>query len=139
MITSIYCSLIALMLIALSINVIKGRRKFSAGLGDANNIEIIRRIRAQSNLTEYSPIFIILLGFAEHLDFPSFLIHAFGLTFLVGRVMHAYSLLKDEKYDDQNKLTKKPIWRIRGMMCTFGTIGILALAVFANNLLQLFF
>lgn len=134
MITPIYCSLIALMFVGLSINVIKGRRIFGVGLGDANNIEMVRRIRAQSNLAEYSPIFLILLGFAEYANLPNFLVHLFGITFVLGRWMHAYSLLKFEQYDNLGKLIKNPIWRIRGMILTFTNIAVLALIVMAQNL-----
>ena len=134
MITAIYCAVIGLMLIALSINVIKGRRNFGAGIGDANNIELIRRIRAQSNLAEYSPIFILLLGFAEKGGLSLMLTHLIGLIFISGRIMHAYSILKAEQYDSQNKLTKNPIWRIRGMICTFSTIGILSLIVLIQQI-----
>lgn len=118
MITSMYAALLGLMLIGLSINVIKGRRKFGAGLGDADNMEMRRRIRAQANLAEYAPMFIILLGYAEYKHLPHLVVHLFGLAFLAGRVMHAYSVLRAEQYDS-HKLTAKPVWRIRGMICTF--------------------
>lgn len=135
MITSIYASIFSLMLIGLSINVVKGRRKFAVGLGDTNNIQMTRRIRAQANFAEYAPIFIILLGFAEHNGLPVWAINLFGLTFLAGRIMHAYSLLKAEKYDQFHKLTTNPIWRISGMICTFNSIGLLAIIVLLQNLL----
>lgn len=128
MITPIYASLIGLMLVGLSIHVIKGRRKFGAGLGDADNMEMTRRIRAQANLTEYSPIFLILLGYSEHNNLPIWAVHTIATIFLAGRILHAYSLLKAEKYED-GKLTANPQWRIYGMICTFNTIGLLALIV----------
>lgn len=46
MTTPIYVAILGLIYIGLSINVIKSRRTFSAGLGDADNIEMLRRIRA---------------------------------------------------------------------------------------------
>lgn len=134
MTTPLYAALLALMLIGLSVNVIKGRRKFGAGIGDADNIEMQRRIRAQANLTEYAPIFILLLGFAEYQDLPYWAVHLFGVVFLAGRMMHAYSLLKAEPYEGQ-KLTANPIWRIRGMICTFNCIGLLALIVLIQSIL----
>lgn len=134
MITPVYASLVGLMLIGLSVNIIKNRSKSSIGLGDANNMEMKRRIRAQANLTEYAPIFLILLGYAEHNGLSSWLVHFFGVTFLVGRIMHAYSLLKAEKYVN-DKLTAKPIWRIRGMICTFNLIGLLSIIILAQTFL----
>ena len=136
MITSVYCAIIALIFIALSINVIRGRRNFHTALGDANNIEMLRQIRAQSNLAEYSPLFIILLAFAEYQGLQASAVHFFGIIFIIGRLIHAYSLLKAEEYDMQNKLTKNPIWRIRGMMITFFSIGILSLIVLIQRILS---
>ncbi|MBI1301901.1 MAG: glutathione metabolism protein [Alphaproteobacteria bacterium] len=134
MVTPIYAALLGLMLIGLSVNVIKGRRKFGAGLGDADNIEMKRRIRAQANLAEYAPMFLILLGYAEHNGLPLWAVHVLGIIFLAGRVMHAYSVLKAEQYD-QHKLTANPIWRIRGMICTFNMIGILALIILVQSVM----
>lgn len=135
MITPIYAAILGLMLVGLSINVIKGRRKFGVGVGDADNIEMKRRIRAQGNLAEYAPIFLIMLGYAEHGGLPVWAVHLFGLVFWAGRVMHAYSVLKAEQYDN-HKLTANPIWRIRGMICTFNCIGLLALIILIKNILQ---
>ena len=115
MVTPIYAAFIGILLIFLSIYTIKGRRKFGTGLGDAEQIEMRRRIRAQGNLTEYAPVFLILLGYAEYGNLPTLAVHVIGLIFVLGRIIHAYSLLKAEKYDG-HKLTAKPIWRIVGMI-----------------------
>ena len=126
MLTPIYASLLALMLIGLSITVIKGRRKYGASLGDAGNIELNRRIRAQANLAEYAPIFIILLGYSEYQGLPHWGINLLGIIFVTGRILHSYSLLKAEQYKN-HKLQQNPIWRITGMLCTFSTITALAI------------
>lgn len=128
MVTSIYGAILALMFIALSVNVIKGRREVGAGIGDADDIEMKRKIRAQANLAEYFPIFLILLGFAEYEGIVVWVLHLFGIVFITGRIMHAYSLLKAEKYENEQLITN-PIWRIRGMICTFAAIGLLAIIV----------
>jgi uncharacterized membrane protein YecN with MAPEG domain len=128
MATPIYATLIGLLLVFLSIHTIKGRRKCGAGLGDAGDIEMQRRIRAQGNLAEYAPIFLILLGYAEYGNLPIWAVHVIGVIFISGRMMHAYSLLKAEQYDG-HKLTANPIWRIRGMICTFNCIGLLSAIV----------
>lgn len=52
-----------------------------------------------------------------------------------GRLLHAYSLLKAEKYDG-HRLTSKPIGRIYGMICTFHCIGILAAIVVVQAFLE---
>lgn len=128
MITSIYAAFIGILLLFLSIYTIKGRRKFGVGLGDAEQIEMRRRIRAQGNLTEYAPLFLMLLGSAEYGDLSPWAVHVIGVIFISGRIMHAYSLLKAENYDGY-KLTAKPTWRIYGMICTFNCIGLVAAIV----------
>jgi len=134
MVTPIYAALIALMLIGLSVNVIIARRTFGIGLGDRANIEIYRRIRAQANFAEYSPLFIIVLSYAELGGLTHWSIHAFGAIFLLGRLMHAYSLLSQEKYENEKLLTN-PTWRIRGMICTFATIGCLSIILLVQKIL----
>ncbi|PPD17369.1 MAG: hypothetical protein CTY18_05860 [Methylomonas sp.] len=128
MTTPIYVAILGLIYIGLSINVIKSRRTFSAGLGDADNIEMLRRIRAQANCAEYAPIFLILLGYAELGGLPGWAVHLCGLAFLAGRIMHAYSLLKAERYENF-KLMANPVWRITGMIFTLNVIGALALII----------
>lgn len=128
MITPVYASVLALLLIGLSLNVITARKKLGAGLGDAGNVNMQRRIRAQGNLAEYAPMFLILLACAETGGLPVPATHLTGAAFLAGRAMHAYSLLSHEKYDG-HRLMALPIWRMAGMICTFGTIGLLAVTL----------
>ena len=132
MTTAICAALLGFMLIWLSVNVIQGRKKFGAGLGDANQIEMKRRIRAQGNLAEYAPIFLIMLGYAEHSGLAAWAVHLFGWVFLAGRIMHAYSVLKAEQYD-HHKLIANPVWRKRGMICTLSVIGFLALIILVQS------
>ncbi len=131
MITPLYAAIFALLLVAMSLHIIKSRAAHNVGIGDGNNFDLRRRIRAQGNLTEYAPIFILLLAFAEYNGLPFWAIHIFGLTFLTARLSHAYSLLYAEKYTEE-KLIENPVWRIGGMMMTMGTISLLAVI----NLIQ---
>lgn len=89
------------------------------------------------------PIFLILLGHAEINGLPIWTINFLGMLFLIGRIMHAYSLLKDEEYQTASNLVSYPKWRIRGMILTFIAIGSLAITiliqmamVFVNHFLQ---
>lgn len=133
MITSIYAAILGLILAGLSINVVKARRRFGAGIGDADKIEMKRCIRAQANLVEYAPMFLILLACAEYNQLSKWILHIFGIVFLVGRVMHAYSLLKAEEYSNY-KLVNNPIWRISGMICTFSAIALLSVIILIQRI-----
>ena len=122
---TLYAALSALMLIALSVNVIRGRRKNSIALGDNGNHDMQRRMRAQGNFAEYTPMFLILLALAEYHGLSAYGVHALGILFVLGRASHAYGILKTEQYGNGQRPSGFGC-RIRGMVCTFTTIGILA-------------
>lgn len=130
MISSFYAAILGAMLIYLSIKTIKARREFGFGIGDGSNIAMQRVVRAQANFTEYAPIFLILLGYAELNHLHPWAVYFLGALFVAGRVMHAHSLLKYEEYNESGKLTAYPKWRVRGMICTFLAIGTLVAVIF---------
>jgi uncharacterized membrane protein YecN with MAPEG domain len=84
MTTSLYASLIAIILIILSIRVIAVRgnpafKFFTLKSDDKFTLE--RVIRGHSNLIEYAPIFLILLYFFEIIESNSFYVHVYGFAF----------------------------------------------------------
>lgn len=129
MATSLYAAICGIMLILFSFKIIAFRRKFGIGMGEGNQFEMKRAIRAQANFLEYTPVFLVSLGIAELNGLSPWTINLFGVLFLAGRTMHAYSLLKHEKYNDASQLVSVPKWRIRGMVCTFIVIGSLAITL----------
>lgn len=92
MITSIYASLLALLIVRLSISVIKLRRKNRVSVGDGGNEELQLAIRAHSNAVEYIPITLLLLLTLELNGAPKILVHICGSTLLIGRIFHAIGL-----------------------------------------------
>ena len=92
MITSIYASLSALLIVRLSLAVIKLRRKNRVSVGDGGNEELHLAIRAHSNALEYIPITLMLLLTLELDGAPKILIHILGVTLLIGRILHAMGL-----------------------------------------------
>lgn len=135
--TSIYVVLLTLMLIVLSVNVIRRRAQFAGAKGADDQFLLRRAVRARKNFIEYSPVYVIISAMLEYQGVPSVVIHLFGLAFLAGRVMHAYSLLVDERYIN-GKLAAKPIWRIRGMKCTLNVLAILAIALLFKCFMNIF-
>ena len=109
----IYIALSCLILSKLSINVIKLRRQSKVSFGDDGDRTLMRRIRAQANFIEYTPIFLLSLIGIEWLAFENipyyFLyINIVGALFIVGRILHAISLYE-----------KKIMHRKTGMIITF--------------------
>lgn len=92
MITSIYASLLALLIVRLSVAVIKLRRKNRVSVGDGGNEALQLAIRAHANAVEYIPIALMLLLTLELNGAPKILIHILGVTLLIGRILHAMGL-----------------------------------------------
>lgn len=117
MISAIYASLCALIIFWLSLNVIKVRRSQRVSVGDGGKEELKVAIGAQFNAVEYIPITLLLLFALELNHANHYFIHLFGLLLIVGRVIHAWALLK-------GNLSK----RVLGMQITLYNLLILAVA-----------
>ena len=92
MITSLYASLSALLIVRLSISVIKLRRKNRISVGDGGVEELQLAIRTHANAVEYIPITLLLLLTLELNGAPKILIHLLGVTLITGRILHAMGL-----------------------------------------------
>lgn len=92
MITSIYASLAALLIVKLTLSVIKLRRKNRISVGDGGNEELQLAIRTHANAVEYIPITLMLLLTLELNGAPQILIHISGVALLIGRILHAAGL-----------------------------------------------
>ena len=92
MITSLYASLSALLIVRLTLTVIKLRRKNRISVGDGGNEELQLAIRTHANAVEYIPIALLLLLMLELNGAPNILIHILGATLLIGRIIHAMGL-----------------------------------------------
>jgi uncharacterized membrane protein YecN with MAPEG domain len=124
MITSLYASLSALLIVKLSLSVIKLRRKNRISVGDGGNKELQLAIRTHSNAVEYIPIALLLLLTLELNGAPKILIHLLGATLIIGRIIHSMGL-------SAKNLQK----RVLGMQITIYLL--IALAIL--NMLFLFF
>jgi len=87
-ITALYAGILGLLITALAINVTVHRAKLKVQIGDGGNPQMQRMIRVHANAVEYVPLGLLLLGLYE-LDqgWPAVL-HAAGITLIVGRVLH---------------------------------------------------
>ena len=118
-ITPIYAGLVALLFLTLSFRVVAGRRRHKVSIGDADNKDMIKRMRVQANCAEYAPIAIILLAMAEIQGMPGWLVHLFGAMLFLGRLMHAHGL------GSTPQVVKSRVW---GMYLTIIMIAATALA-----------
>ena len=93
MITGIYASLLALLLVILSFRVIALRGMPALKWFAASNKSeeaLTRAIRAHGNLIEYAPIFLILMLVAEMSGLKDNALHSYGTVFVIARLMHGY-------------------------------------------------
>ena len=91
-ITALYAGLNALIMLVLALNVVRGRWRAKAGIGDGGDTTLGRAIRAHGNNTEYVPILLLLLLGLEFGAWPAWLLHAFGIAVTAGRVTHGIGL-----------------------------------------------
>lgn len=88
-----YAGLLALVLLALSYNVVRLRRRHQVGIGTGEVAELARAIRAHANFCEYVPLALILLvALALAGAAPLWALHGLGAALVVGRVLHAFGL-----------------------------------------------
>ena len=117
LISTLYTSILAILIIYLSIIVIRSRRKNKVVFADGGVSELIIARSAHTNAIEYIPITLLLMYGMEFNGGHSLLIHVFGIAFVLGRIAHARGILKED--------IKK---RVLGMQLTFMVIAGLALA-----------
>jgi uncharacterized membrane protein YecN with MAPEG domain len=124
-ITAIFAGLLALWLIFLQFKVVGFRRSRRVLLGHGNDELGERLVRAHGNATENIPIFLILLGLAEGLGTPAWIIGFLGALFLLGRVVHGIHFFKQRQ-----GITM----RFYGMLMSLASIGLAALGAIGHGL-----
>ncbi len=120
-ITSLTAGVLAFIFIILSFLVIRQRWKHGVKLLDNGITDLQRTIRAHANFAENAPLTLILLLLAELARMPALLLILLAAGFVLGRIVHAYSLIAAEP-----KQTGYPYIRTIGMLLTFIPQGLLA-------------
>ncbi|CAK1822069.1 MAPEG family protein [Vibrio crassostreae] len=93
MVTALYAALLTLVMLCLSIEVIKQRRKNQVAHADGG-IESLQVARsAKSNAMDYIPITVILMALLEFNGANVWLLHVIGIAFVIGRIVHGKSIL----------------------------------------------
>lgn len=122
-ITLLIASLCGLIQLVLTYQVIKRRRHEQAATGVPVSKDLERAIRAHGNFVEVTPIFLILLILLEMVDSYLWWVAGLGVCFVIGRLLHARSMLVDE-------CAEPPVFknRVRGMMLTLISLGLAVLS-----------
>lgn len=117
-ITAYIAAILGVIMFGLTLNVSMYRVKLGSSQGDiakypfqdGGDEGLKHRIRAFGNFTEYTPFCIIMLGLLELNQAPAALIWGLGITFILGRLSHAYGMLSNPY---------NPTMRIIGMFATY--------------------
>lgn len=91
-ITGLYAALSTLLILILAVRVIAYRRSHKIGLGDGDDGELRKRIRAHGNAIEYLPFGLILLLLLELNQTAPLLLHVFGIVLILARLAHAWGV-----------------------------------------------
>jgi uncharacterized protein len=87
----VYIGLTGLLFVLLSVRVSLARRRLQVPFGTANP-ELERIVRGQANFAEYAALFLVTLAGLAFLREPDWVIHALGISFLVGRIIYAWAI-----------------------------------------------
>jgi len=114
-ITTISATVLGTLLVMLTLKVVALRRSEKISVGDGDNKELLKAIRAQGNLTEFAPVGLILIACAEYNGVPDILLALIALAFVVGRIIHPVGMRDGSSF----------ALRVRGMQLTLVSILVL--------------
>lgn len=114
MITALYAAILASLMIWLSIQVIKQRRKAQVKYSDGGVDALTIARSAHSNAVDYIPITLIMMATLEYNGASPWMIHLCGVVFVLGRSLHAKGILADRLKG-----------RVSGMKLTFLVMAVL--------------
>ncbi len=112
-----YAAMLALLFVGLSVRTVRLRRRLQIAIGDSGNQVMLRAMRVHSNFAEYVPISLILIFLVESAGAHAMLVHALGITLLIGRLSHAYGV---------SQIGEDYRFRVFGMAMTFITLIVCA-------------
>jgi len=87
-----YVGLNLLIILVLGYNVVRLRLARKIGIGDGGDERLQRAIRAHGNASEWTPVALIGLVLAAHMDAPVLAIHILGVALTLGRALHGVGL-----------------------------------------------
>ena len=112
-ISSLYVPLFGIMLCIITLRVGQYRAKTGLSFGDGGDAAFNRKIRAQANFTETTPMALLLIVLVEFQGGSSSLVHGLFLALLIGRISHYLQL---------TSVLKPVLFRMMGMILTLSAI-----------------
>jgi len=88
LVTAPYLGALALIYVALALQVVRLRRRARASFGDGGNDSLKCAIRAHSHFAEYVPLIALMVALLELSGLPAAGVHGLMGTLLVARLLH---------------------------------------------------
>jgi uncharacterized membrane protein YecN with MAPEG domain len=117
-ITAIYAGVLALIVVALGINVTVHRVKLKVPLGDGGNAQMLRMIRLHGNAVEYLPLALLLMAIYELEGGARLVLHIIGIVLVIARLAQTSDMWSREIAG---------VGRIAGQSLTWLSVAALAL------------
>ncbi len=92
LITGLYATLFALLIIFLAYRVVKLRFKHRVGILDGGQPDLAKAMRVHGNAIETIPMSLILMACAESTKLGPLFLHSAGILLVFARLYHAYGL-----------------------------------------------
>jgi uncharacterized membrane protein YecN with MAPEG domain len=86
-ISAIYAAILAIIIVALGINVTMHRVKLQVSIGDGDNPQMRRMIRLHGNAAEYIPIAVLMMVIYELNGGWHLALHVIGIALVIGRLI----------------------------------------------------
>ena len=90
--TALYAAILALIIVALGINVTVHRVKLQVSLGDGGNAQMLRMIRLHGNAVEYLPLALVLMALYELNGGLHWALHVIGIALIAGRLIQTWAM-----------------------------------------------
>lgn len=119
-VTPFFAAALALIYVALSLNVVRYRLGKQVSLGDGSDSQLQRAIRAHGNFIEYVPLALLLMWFLESLTLSPSLPFWMGSVLVVARVAHAFGMFYPKQL---------MILRQLGVVATLGVLILASAAI----------
>ena len=91
-VTVLYAGILALIVVALAINVTVHRAKLRVAMGDGGNPDMLRMIRLHGNAVEYLPLALVLMLLYEINGGAHLVLHVAGIALIVARALQTWNM-----------------------------------------------
>ena len=128
-ITAGYLAVLALLYVALSMQVVRLRQRHRAAFSDGDSAELRSAIRAHAHFAEYVPITALMVGILEMSGASPLRVHLLMAALLLARLLHPLGM-----YAKPNTLSFR-IGRVGGTTITIALLTVCAVLILSRALM----